>query len=202
MMKDRQISKREPEYKELISGHSSHLGELVSLPASTMTSVPNTKTDPYDDPTYNQPVSLIANETRESILTKPRLREAPSTRFSGGQHFLDVLPLSAHLQAETHLGAHGHRQITIFHQGDTTIVLFVFEAGGKLASYKANGLVTIHVLDGALTVETDSEAKQHSHDLHAHQILVLSPGVLHSVTAHQQSRMLLTIHLGKDTAVM
>ncbi|RYX83858.1 hypothetical protein EON83_13005 [bacterium] len=202
MMKDREISKREPQYKELISGQSPHLGELATLPLSTMTSPPNNKTDPYDDPTYNQPSGLIENQTNEPVPTKPRLREAPSTRFSGQQHLFDVIPLSAHLQAETHLGANGHRQMTIFHQGATTIVLFVFEAGGKLADYKANGLVTIHVLDGALTVETYSEAKRHAHDLRAQQILVLGPGVLHSMIASQASRMLLTIYLDKDAAVI
>ena len=127
--------------------------------------------------------------------TTTRLREAPSTRFSGPQHVFDLLEMSAHLLNEAHLGANGHRQMTIFHRDATTIVLFAFEAGGTLANHKANGLVTIHALDGALTVKAQSESGWQTHDLHAQQILVLSPGVLHNVTAQEASRMLLTVHL-------
>ena len=144
--------------------------------------------------------------TNEPTITGERLREAPATRFSGPQHVFDLLQLSAHLLNEAHLGANGHRQMTIFRQGTTTMVLFAFEAGGRLADHKANGLVTIHALDGKLTVEAQGEAGEASeagkagwqtHNLHAQQILVLSPGVLHNVTAHEASRMLLTVHLEK-----
>ena len=132
-----------------------------------------------------------------------RLREAPATRFSGPQHFFDLTQLSAHLLNEAHLGTNGHRQMTIYRHDATTMVLFAFEAGGKLADHKANGLVTIHALDGALTIEAQSEtgeADWKTHKLSAQQILVLSPGVLHNVTAHKASRMLLTIHLEKNAA--
>jgi quercetin dioxygenase-like cupin family protein len=90
--------------------------------------------------------------------------------------------------------------MTIFRHDATTMVLFAFEAGGKLADHKANGLVTIHVLDGALTIETQGEAGPQTHELRAQQILVLSPGVLHNVTAQEASRMLLTIYLEKSAA--
>jgi len=141
--------------------------------------------------------------TNKPTATGARLREAPATRFSGPQHVFDLLQLSAHLLNEDHLGAEGHRQMTIFRHDATTIVLFAFEAGGRLADHKANGLVTIHALDGALTVEVQGETGEDSwqtHDLRAQQILVLSPGVLHNVTAHQASRMLLTVHLEKGAA--
>lgn len=135
------------------------------------------------------------NETTELDPAKARLREAPTARFSGPQHAFDLLDMSAHLKNETNPGANGHRQITVFHQGATTMVLFCFEAGGKLADHKVSGLVTIHVLDGALTVEAEGEVKSQTHELRAGQLLVLSPGVLHNVSASQASRMLLTVHL-------
>ncbi len=134
----------------------------------------------------------------QHLLTSPessRLREAPSARFSGPQHAFDLLDLSAHLLNETHLGANGHRQMTIFHRDATTMVLFAFEAGGKMNDHQANGLVTIHVLDGALSVEAEGETGRQTHELHAQGVLVLSPGVLHSVLAREASRMLLTVHL-------
>lgn len=125
--------------------------------------------------------------------TLERLRVAPATRFGGPQHVLDLLDLSAHLLTERHAGSNGHRQMTIFHHEATTTVLFAFEAGGTLADHKAEGLVTIHVLDGSLTVVAESE----THHLAAGQILMLKPGVSHSLAAQQASQMLLTVHLDK-----
>lgn len=129
--------------------------------------------------------------------TRARLREAPVTRFSGPQHVFDLLQLSAHLLNETHPGTNGHRQMTIFHHEAATTVLFAFEAGGQLHDHQAKGLITIHILDGALTIEAQSEGAWQTHHLRAQQILVLSPGVLHNVTAQEASRMLLTVHLVK-----
>ena len=126
-----------------------------------------------------------------------RLREAPTARFSGPQHAFDLIQLSAHLLNEVHPGANGHRQMTIYRHDATTMVLFAFEAGGKMTDHKANGLVTIHALDGALTIEVQSEAGPQTHELRASQLLVLSPGVLHNVMAQEASRMLLTVHLEK-----
>lgn len=142
------------------------------------------------------------NETTELAPAKTRLREAPATRFSGPQHAFDLLELSAHLKNETNPGADGHRQITVFHQGATTMVLFAFEAGGKLADHKVSGLVTIHVLDGALTVVAEGESGSQTHELIAGQILVLSPAVVHNVSASQAGRMLLTVHLEHRVALM
>lgn len=140
------------------------------------------------------------NETTELAPAKVRLREAPSARFSGPQHVFDLLELSAHLKNETNPGADGHRQITVFHQGATTMVLFCFEAGGKLADHTVSGLVTIHVLDGALTVVAEGESGLQTHKLIAGQILVLSPGVVHNASASQAGRMLLTVHLEQHVA--
>lgn len=132
-----------------------------------------------------------SNETSNA-----RLREAPATRFSGPQHVFDLQKLSTQLLSEAHTGEHGHRQMTVFHGGATAMVLFVFENGGTLADHKANGLVTIQVLEGALTVI----AEEQIHALGAGHLLVLRSGVPHSVTAREASRMLLTVQLEKVAA--
>jgi len=135
-----------------------------------------------------------------------RLRESPASRFEGPQHFFDLLDLSAHLLNEAHVGANGHRQMTLLRHDATTIMLVAFEAGGEMANHQANGLVTIHVLDGALRVEAQTQAGEagasglQTHDLQAQQVLVLAPGVIHSVSAHESSRMLLTVHMEKALA--
>lgn len=122
---------------------------------------------------------------------EPRLREHPISRFEGDQHFFDLNQLAQELCTEPHPATDGHRQIAFYHYGSVTQVLFAFDEGGALEEHQANGVVTIHVLEGALSVEAGGEA----HRLSGGQLLVLTPNVRHSVRAEAASRMLLCVHL-------
>jgi quercetin dioxygenase-like cupin family protein len=95
------------------------------------------------------------------------------------------------LRAEEHPAKDGHRQITIFRRAPVAHVLFSFEAGGGLDRHSANGLVTIHVLEGSLRVEAEGR----DHALGAGQVLILAPEVPHDVRAVDASAMLLTVHM-------
>ena len=119
------------------------------------------------------------------------LRRPPGERFVGTQIVLDLNERARALRAEADPPQRGHRQITLFHRPPVTQALFAFEAGGALPDHAARGLVTIHVLDGALTVEAEGQ----SHDLGAGGILVLGPNTRHSVRARDAATMLLTVHL-------
>lgn len=123
-----------------------------------------------------------------------RLREHPTERFAGESHVFDLNEALQKLRAEPHKAQRGHRQQTIFHRAPVTQVLFAFEAGGELAEHSAAGLVTIHVLDGALSVQVAGE----NHRLQAGQMLVLAPSIPHDVRADEAAAMLLTVHLQKD----
>jgi quercetin dioxygenase-like cupin family protein len=125
-----------------------------------------------------------------------RLRRRPDERFAGSAHLFDLPVLAGKLRREHHEGSDGHRQITLFHEGDLAIVLFDFEAGGLLAGHKADGDVTIHAVAGELEVTT-SEQK---HRLTAGTLLILAPGVRHDVAAAVASQMLLTVHLTRTPA--
>ena len=120
-----------------------------------------------------------------------RLRVHPSERFAGESHIFDLKTALQTLRAEAHSGQSGHRQVTIFHRAPVTQVLFAFDAGGDLADHAAQGLVTIHALDGHLIVQ----AAEQTHELEAGIMVVLAPGVRHSVRATKASAMLLTVHL-------
>jgi quercetin dioxygenase-like cupin family protein len=122
---------------------------------------------------------------------KERLRPHPTERFAGDSHIFDLSQALRELRAEAHPAQKGHKQVTIFHRAPITQVLFTFEPGSELADHAANGLVTIHVLEGHLTVQAAGQEQ----DLHAGMMLVLSPGVRHSVHAGEASAMLLTVHL-------
>jgi quercetin dioxygenase-like cupin family protein len=128
----------------------------------------------------------MMNEEMES-----RLREHPVTRFEGEQHFFDLNQMAEKLCAEPHPATEGHRQIAFYHYGSVTQVLFAFDAGGALEEHQANGVVNIHVLDGALTVEAEGQ----THRMSGGQLLVLAPNVRHSVRAEAAARMLLSVHL-------
>ena len=108
-----------------------------------------------------------------------RLREPPRERFAGRSHRLSLADALAELRAEDHPARDGHRQITLFHRAPVTQVLFSFEAGGRLEEHSAPGLVTIHVLEGRLSVEADHI----DNELAGGDVLILAPDLPHDVRA-------------------
>jgi quercetin dioxygenase-like cupin family protein len=123
-----------------------------------------------------------------------RLRRAPAERFAGKAHEFDLAGMLAQLRAEEHPANDGHRQITILHRASAAHVLFAFEPGGKLDRHQADGEVSIHVLEGRLSVAAEGR----DYDLPAGHVLMLSAGVPHDVRASEPSAMLLTVFMSKD----
>ncbi len=121
-----------------------------------------------------------------------RLR--PSERFAGSQHVFDLAAVAESLRREADTPRDGHRQITLFHEGGMTAVLFDFEAGGRLVRHEADGLVTIQTIAGMVDVSTP----QTTHELPAGSLLVLEPGIVHDVVAGVPSQVLLIVHLRRD----
>lgn len=120
-----------------------------------------------------------------------RERRDPDERQAGDEHLFD-LPASARaLQGEEQQARDGHRQITLVHEDGLTVVLFDFEAGGRLPDHAADGHVLIHVIAG--TIEVATPAARHS--IGAGSLLSLAVGVPHDVTAREASQVLLTVHL-------
>lgn len=122
-----------------------------------------------------------------------RLREHPQDRFSGPLHRIDLTAVAAALRAEPHAAVAGHRQIALYREGRLTQVLFLFEPGGHFkesgADGSADGVITIHVLSGRLSVG----AADAVHELGPGQLLVLSPNMPHTVKAPVPAEMLLTV---------
>jgi quercetin dioxygenase-like cupin family protein len=120
-----------------------------------------------------------------------RLRTRPVERFVGESHVFDLGAVLRDLRAEGFPPQRGHRQMTIFQRKPVTQTLFAFEAGSELREHRAPGLVTIHVLEGALSVQADGQ----DYALAAGHVLILRPEVPHNVRAAEASAMLLTVHL-------
>ncbi len=81
--------------------------------------------------------------------------------------------------------------MTIFHKPPLSLVVFDFEAGGRLADHRAEAHVTILALSGLLEVSTPTQ----THRLPAGSLLVLDPEVIHDVYAPETSQMLLAVAL-------
>jgi len=130
---------------------------------------------------------------KEDDVSDERLRTPPLERFAGSTHLFSLADALAQLRAESHPARDGHRQITLFHRAPVTQVLFAFDAGGRIEQHAASGLVTIHVLEGRVSVEAEGV----DHDLVDGDVLVLDPDVPHDVRAPEGAAMLLTVHLAK-----
>lgn len=127
--------------------------------------------------------------------TSGRLRPHPDERFKSPQHLIDLeraaRELSAEEPAPSGPAQHGHRQKTLYRHGSLTIALFLFDAGAGLAEHQAEGVVTIQVLQGRISISAEDQ----QHTLTAGRMLVLAPGVRHDVRAEQPTRMLLTVSM-------
>lgn len=119
-----------------------------------------------------------------------RRRPRPSDRFAGTEHALDVRAALDALRAEAAPGANGHRQITLLHHGPVRLVLFAFDAGGRMPEHSAPGWVTIQVVRGALRVRTPDAL----HELGEGHVLALAPDVPHDVEASGEADMLLGVY--------
>jgi quercetin dioxygenase-like cupin family protein len=93
-------------------------------------------------------------------------------------HFLDLASALADLRA-TAAPVAGRRQRVLWRESGRVVVLFALDPGATLPDHAAPGTVTIHGVDGAVEVAAAGAV----HRLRAQQLVALSPGVRHSVTA-------------------
>lgn len=120
-----------------------------------------------------------------------RLRQHPEERFHPAQLQFDLDVIASNLLGERLSENRKHRQETLYRHGLLTIALFIFDQGASLPQHVAEGIVTVHVLQGRLKMAAEGK----DHDLSAGSLLVLAPGVRHDVRALEPSRMLLTVCL-------
>lgn len=120
-----------------------------------------------------------------------RLRPHPEARFAQPQVEIDLNAAAQRLRAEPQAGQAGHRQETLYKDGDLTIALFVFGRFTGLPEHRAAGTVNMHVLKGRLKITAEDQVRE----LRAGQMLILAPGLKHAVAAEEESEMLVTVRL-------
>ena len=120
-----------------------------------------------------------------------RLRQHPEERFDPPQLQINLQEFAARLRDERPPEIGKHRQETLYRYGPMTIALFLFDQGASMSQHKAEGVVTVQVLQGRLKMTAEGQ----THDLPAGSLLILAPGVSHDVQAIEPSKMLLTVCL-------
>jgi quercetin dioxygenase-like cupin family protein len=120
-----------------------------------------------------------------------RLRQHPEERFRAPTHQIDLNAIAEALLAEPLPAQRNHRQETLYRHPPVTVALFLFEAGAQLPPHLAEGVVSVHVLEGRIRMAVEGK----EHEIPAGQILVMAPGVKHDVRAVEKTRMLLTVCL-------
>lgn len=126
--------------------------------------------------------------------TSEPMRRPPRERFAGNEHVFDLASTAEQLRREGRTAGGGHRQMTLWHGARSSVVLFDFDAGGRLPGHRADGVVTIQTVVGDVDVTTESGSQQ----LAAGQLLLLTRGVRHDVTARVASTILVSVHLAED----
>ena len=83
------------------------------------------------------------------------------------------------------------KTVALFKAQDLEVMRLVLPAGRSLPPHKVPGEITVQCIEGAIDVTADGR----SHVLHAGQLLYLSGGVMHGVTALQDASALVTVAL-------
>ena len=87
------------------------------------------------------------------------------------------------------LARHGRTARTLVKEGPLRLTMIGLTAGGAIASHKAEGPVTIHLLEGDAVCDVEGQG----YALAAGDVLVLASGVEHSVRSSGGCVLLLTV---------
>ena len=110
-------------------------------------------------------------------------------QLSGESILLDLATEGENLLAEARQAPQGRAARTLTKEGPLRLTLLALKQGASIAEHRAGGPVSIQLLGGATTIGVGAE----QHQLTAQQAVVLDANVVHSVTAGEDSLILLTI---------
>lgn len=79
--------------------------------------------------------------------------------------------------------------ITVFKTNGMRLVLIALHAGAEMKTHTADGIISVHVMDGRMKFNADNR----SVELNTGQMLALHKGIPHSVLAIDETIFLLTL---------
>jgi quercetin dioxygenase-like cupin family protein len=102
---------------------------------------------------------------------------------------IDVPSLIEQLRNETPWNTDDRNAITVFKTDGLRIVLIALHKSATMIEHITEGLTSIQVLEGQLLIEADKQAIE----LSKGQMLAMHVGVPHSLTAKEETILLLTL---------
>lgn len=87
------------------------------------------------------------------------------------------------------LARHGRSARTLVKEGPLRLTIVAIGPGGTLPAHRADGPITIHVLEGEVSVS----ARDQEYPLGPSDVLALAPGVEHAARSTQGGVFLLTV---------
>ncbi len=115
-------------------------------------------------------------------LLAPHSLDAPLMTF-------DLPTMIAEMKTEPTWETSSRNAITLLKDRGVRVVLVAMRAGSVIASHRAQGPITIHVLDGRVGLTADG----HEVVLGSGRFLSLAAGAAHDVRAIEESAFLLTV---------
>lgn len=115
----------------------------------------------------------------------------PAQRFTGETGVLDLDRHAGELLESADKSASGHAQRTLYRHGGASVAMFAFEPGGRLPTHQVDGVVTIQVLSGEVSVTASTESRP----IRPGSLLRMRPGVSHDVRARTRAVILAHIQL-------
>jgi quercetin dioxygenase-like cupin family protein len=79
--------------------------------------------------------------------------------------------------------------ITVFKTNGMRLVLIALHAGAEMKTHTADGIISVHVMDGRMKFNADNR----SIELNTGQMLALHKGIPHSILAIEETVFLLTL---------
>ncbi|MBP7185004.1 MAG: cupin domain-containing protein [Saprospiraceae bacterium] len=107
---------------------------------------------------------------------------------------MDLYQFIEQVRSETKWNESDRNSITIFKSDAMRIILMGLHKKASLKSHKANGVISVQVLEGKINFETDRQQVI----LEPGQMIALHENIMHSVDALEESFFLLTLSLNKS----
>jgi quercetin dioxygenase-like cupin family protein len=123
-----------------------------------------------------------SNPSHTHVNAEARTLDAPLLRLDLAQELADVRRDDAYKTG-------GHNAKTLARYPDLRLVLIALDGGKRLEQHQTKGRVSIHVIEGKVTIGLDTEKVE----LGAGCLLEVAPGAAHDVEAMEPSALLLTI---------
>lgn len=124
-----------------------------------------------------------------NIIDATNLRPEASRIIEASMVNIDIPSFVKQIKNEKTWNESDRNVITVFKTNGLSIVLIALHQHAEMIKHKANGLISIQIIEGTIKFFTDSE----SIILTAGQMLALHSGIQHSLLAIEETVFLLTV---------